>query len=375
MKGRIIYIGGFELPDENAAANRVIGVSKSFREAGYDVELIGVTKNIHDVGKQKQVDGFKYISVKYPNRLWQWLHFSVEFVPLKIIIEREPDAVILYNFTAIAQKRIMKYCHAKGIKVFADLTEYYDIDIHSLRDIVKKWDVKKRMYDYNLQLDGIIAISQYLFNFYKNKVNTVYIPVTVDLQNDKWDRDRQVFLSNPIKLVYAGWTIGTKDKLEELVKCVSYRKEFELNICGITEEQYITFNDKNYIRAKNVIFHGFVAHTIALKMVKDADFSVIIRDDKLWTKAGFPTKFVEALSCGTAVIATPSSNICDYLKDGINGFILDKNQTLSQCLDCILAMPKNELIKIKQAAKNTSNFDYRNFVSELDLFFNKKFIS
>ena len=36
-KGSIIYIGGFELPDKNAAAHRVLNNAKIIRELGYEV--------------------------------------------------------------------------------------------------------------------------------------------------------------------------------------------------------------------------------------------------------------------------------------------------------------------------------------------------
>ena len=36
QKELIIYIGGFELPDKNAAAQRVIGNSKALRDLGYE---------------------------------------------------------------------------------------------------------------------------------------------------------------------------------------------------------------------------------------------------------------------------------------------------------------------------------------------------
>lgn len=34
---RVLYIGGFELPDKNAAAQRVLSIGKAYRLLGYDV--------------------------------------------------------------------------------------------------------------------------------------------------------------------------------------------------------------------------------------------------------------------------------------------------------------------------------------------------
>lgn len=45
-KGTIIYVGGFELPDKNAAAQRVLSIAKILRELGYDVIFLGVDKTL-----------------------------------------------------------------------------------------------------------------------------------------------------------------------------------------------------------------------------------------------------------------------------------------------------------------------------------------
>lgn len=42
----IIYIGGFELPDKNAAANRVMNNAKIMRDIGYHVVLVGVSAGL-----------------------------------------------------------------------------------------------------------------------------------------------------------------------------------------------------------------------------------------------------------------------------------------------------------------------------------------
>ena len=47
MKKRtILYVGGFELPDKNAAAQRVLSVAKIFKSIGYNVIFLGIDKTI-----------------------------------------------------------------------------------------------------------------------------------------------------------------------------------------------------------------------------------------------------------------------------------------------------------------------------------------
>ena len=44
-KRTILYIGGFVLPDKNAAAQRVIANAKAMRALGYDVQFLSALKN------------------------------------------------------------------------------------------------------------------------------------------------------------------------------------------------------------------------------------------------------------------------------------------------------------------------------------------
>lgn len=367
---KILYIGGFELPDRNAAAHRVISVAKTMRNAGYDVDFIGVTKRVDEVGKKLAFDGFTYTSIAYPIGTIQWLKFITKFLSCEEIDKRNPDAVVLYNFPAVAQKRITRYCHSKGIKVIADLTEWYIAKGMSLHDMIKRRDTNLRMLRYNFQIDGIITISRYLQTYYRDKVKTLYMPATVDLNDTKWHRENYFTIHRPIRIVYAGSYGGGKQKerIDVLVTNIRERSGFELNVFGISEEQYIETFDRTYTPVKNITFHGRVPHDKALEMVGNSDFEVIMRDDNLVTKAGFPTKFVEAMSCGTPVIANPSSNICDYLKDGVNGFLVTEFQTLKQCLDRVEKMTDEEILELKKEAKSLKAFDYRNYLSEFKSF-------
>ena len=58
-KGKVLYIGGFELPDKNAAAQRVLSVGKALREIGYKVFYLGIT---HDGVINGEVVGTSVIS-------------------------------------------------------------------------------------------------------------------------------------------------------------------------------------------------------------------------------------------------------------------------------------------------------------------------
>ena len=100
MRKKILYIGGFELPDKNAAAQRVMANAKLLGEMGFDVSFIGISNDI--VNAPHIVDGFASNPVPYPIGTKQWIYQITTFVDTKVILDKKPDYVILYNFPSIA---------------------------------------------------------------------------------------------------------------------------------------------------------------------------------------------------------------------------------------------------------------------------------
>lgn len=100
---------------------------------------------------------------------------------------------------------------------------------------------------------------------------------------------------------------------------------------------------------------------------------IFLRDKILGNMAGFPTKFVEALSCGTPVLTNDSSNILDYLEEGLNGFILDypDQDKLVKSLNSALSKTKEKNKSMKEYLSNRFSFDYRNYITSFREFMNK----
>ena len=125
-------------------------------------------------------------------------------------------------------------------------------------------------------------------------------------------------------------------------------------------------NFSNKIKGKESVikFYGKLPHIEAIDKLKLCDFSIFVRDDTLTNKAGFPTKFAEAISCGIPVLTNKNSNVKDYLKEGINGFFIDNrtDESLIKSLQKPLSLTKKELLNMKTITYNSKLFDYRNYV-------------
>jgi len=370
MGKSIVYLGGFELPDKNAAAQRVMANAKLFREMGFDVSFIGISKDIKNA--PSSVGGFASYPVPYPTSVKEWMHQICVFQDIDSIVKNKPDYVVLYNFPAVAGLRILKVCHEHGIKVIHDLTEWESCNSWSLSGMVRRMDINLRMRYCMKKMDGVIAISRYLYDYYKDRTHTIMVPPTVDLQDPKFCRQRELTASDDnLKLVYAGspGLAATKDRLDLIIGVVNHFPKIQLDIVGLTEKQYRQVFGKDVLVGPNVVFHGRVSHADAIRFVCEADFQMLIRQNTRKNKAGFPTKFVESISCGTPLIATVSSNICDYLQDSVNGFVVTEEKPLEKVIKLASSLSVTEKIKMKTACLNFKGFDYRTYKDEFSKLF------
>lgn len=274
----IVYVGGFELPDKNAAAQCVVSNAKILRDLSYNVVLLDTCRDQNAQLVPKQVCfGFERWSI---GRSIKQLYAIDKIVK---VMQRQPNlfAVIAYNYPSIGLSRLRRYCARHHIKLFADVTEWYgpqgDTIIHRC---MKALDSYYRMEIVHPRLDGIIAISHYLENFYKNKTKTVFLPPLIDLEEEKWKQSAQENQKDGISLLYTGVPGKHKDKLNLILRALSQcdQTAFFLKIIGITEKQYLSYYlgaAKMLKNLKNkVCFLGRMAHMDVIRELKAADFSL-----------------------------------------------------------------------------------------------------
>ena len=355
-RGRVLYIGGFELPDKNAAAQRVIGIAKSLRDTGYEVRFINALKEY--AGEPRNTEYFGFSTFEYKREGDKDYLFGAHKA-ISIIQIEKPKAVIAYNYPAVALNRIRKYCQANNIKCIADVTEWpKPVGGNIVYKIIKELDTAFRMRYVQKHVDSVIAISRYLYDYYKPHVPTVLIPPTVDITDEKWNycsKNNSGFVS----FVYAGSPSALKERLDVIVRAIQECAKTErvaFNVVGITKEQFIQMYSWNAVLPEDIVFCGRLPHTDVIRIVKKSSWSIILRDNNIVVKAGFPTKLVESISCGTPVIANRFSNIEDYLDEN-NGLIVDDVGNIGEILKTACR---------KKLIVNLDMFDYRRFTDEVE---------
>jgi glycosyltransferase involved in cell wall biosynthesis len=378
-KGTVLYIGGFELPDKNAAAHRVLSNGKIFRELGYNNVFIGVDKSLNfdsDILSTKtDVQGFDCYLVPYPNSIDEWLKYltSIDFMSTMAKKYCDIKVVVAYNYPSVALMNLKRYCAKKQIKIIADCTEWYSTKgANIIYKIIKGLDSFFRMRVIQKQLDGLIVISKYLENYYRNCKNVVRIPPLVDIHEDKWKISKETLeVNNKWKIVYTGSPGKYKDKINYIIDALYRLREYEnyqMDVVGITKHQFLEiypdYIEKIKILDNRINFVGRVPHEATINILKNADYSIFIRDRSRLTMAGFPTKFVESVTCSTQVITNDSSDISEYFADNTFGYLLPDSSVDNLYNVLLRIFQKEKHCDVKKFhLDNNETFYYRNYTN------------
>lgn len=368
----ILYIGFYELPDKDAAANRVINNAKIFRDIGYNVSFIdekryGVHLNV--LLNKCIIDEMTVWSTLRPNTFINYLKKMTSITNIKKVVGQydKINIIIAYNYPSIALLRLKLFCNLNNIKLISDCTEWYSGKEYKFpKNLLSAADSTFRMRIVNKMLDGIICISDYLKTYYK-ECNTIKIPPLVDASDKIWNQKNFDWDNNKLNLVYAGNPGKNKENIIPIIQSIHNsinKSSIVFRIVGITESQFLElYPDKleliNDLK-DSLIFYGRISHSETAKIISSSDYMIFIREKNRVTMAGFSTKFVEAVTCGTAVITTDTSDLKNIIIKNKCGNIVNNEKELNDFLNGDL-----EILKMKAKFENRFLFDYKNYTIDL----------
>lgn len=393
-------MGGFELPDKNAAAQRVLANAKILRDLGYHVVLIGIDKtlseNTHIKQTKSTVRDFETWSVPYPGSHKAWFRYITTAKPLEYVVSKfynkDLHSIICYNYPALAQYNIRKLCHRYNALYIPDATEWYESNGGGLLFNTVKWlDTSLRMRYIHLKADGIITTSRFLTEFYSKhhraivELPTLYDVDTLDLLPSQEEQ------TETVKLMYAGSAFNLnridkkrttiKDRLDKIIVMLhnvhQQKTNFTFDVFGLTKENYLSvFPEHSNILQKLahlVTFHGRQPHSVIIENIQKSDFTIFLRNIERVIEAGFPSKFSESISYGTPVISNMISNIEKYAVEGKNSFIISLDDEAEQVnkMVKILNLSREERVAMKRYCLQNKIFDYRRYIKEVDGFLHK----
>lgn len=387
-KNIVFYIGDFTIPNENVQMQLVLNNGRILSELGYEVIYIGIDETL-PYGMQLSTTricykGFSCYRLPFKKGLRDLLNhrrYCLDILRLMNEYKGSVYCVISYQAPLLATSLlyISRWCTKNDAYYVTNCADLPIINHGTFLGRLFKQFNWWMMESINKRYSrGVIAVSSYIKDFYRSiKGNCVVIPPLVDTT---------AFLTPNcdnccITLVYAGTPFpidgrkvngnSYKDRLDialsTLYNVYSKGVKFKMDIYGLTKEQYLAVIKEHETLLNKCgdifIFHGKVASDKIKHIIAEADFTINIREQNRMTQAGFSTKFVESISCGTPVITTLTSDLNDYLKEGENGFFLDISdiEKSTEKLTNILSMNRKSINEMKLKCFNSQIFDYRNY--------------
>ena len=374
-------------PNGDAGSIRQHVMAKMLTEMGYSVFVhgMGATTN----WRSEINDGIKYksyrgISGSIVNRILDRFRF-VDRV-LRTLRTQKTDYLLVIDVSPVGFWKIERFAKNRNIVLIHDSVEWYSPEEFKAGRFSLQYMLKKYTNTVAINKNwNVIAISDYLRSHFSNRVNNVaYIPVIMDIHNAHTEilpkNDRAV-----IRFVYAG-APGMKDLLREIIKGFALLTDellehVELHIIGVTEEQMLNdcFIDRSDIAllGKRILVHGRLPHEEAVDFVKNADYTLMLRDETLtYAKAGFPTKIVESLMYGIPPICNISSDLGRYLVEKENAIIVYGHdaKAFHNALVRALSCSSDDYFNMRKNARQTAidNFDYRIYKSEMKKVFQQR---
>lgn len=368
----VLMVVPSNFPNGDAGAVRDMAFASIFQDLGYNVVLIGAGRN----EREGETNGVHFFSVYKEahskiDHIRRFLGSKTAYMTFikKTISQSGLPAIIYVNDVSHGVIEDLRTIADKNnIPMLHDSTEWYSSCEFAHGKFDKQYILKDRLNRKIIRNPiRVIGISSYLTEHFKSRgLKAVRIPVIMDVRNAGISKNT----SDKVKLIYAG-SPAKKDYLKEMVLGTTLlpeedRERLEFHILGANEEQIKGLTGLQALPAC-IKAYGRVPRETVGKTMLQMDFSVLLRpSEERYTKAGFPTKSVEAMSHGVAMVCNLSSDLDMYLRDGENAIIVDGygEKAFARSLGRVLSLSRSEIDAIKHNARQLAEkeFDYRNWV-------------
>jgi len=333
-QGQIIFIGDFLFPDGDAAAIRTLSLARICRDLGFSVTVIGkgqVRAEDYDTNMVGYyLEGVRY-STMNPTRVTplQRLRHPISRLRLYVsaleALNLDDTRAVIINASGSAMHipLVKAFCRRKAIPLIGDVCEWYDPCQMNYGRLNPSFVIFWFIFRYFLpRFKNLIVVSTLLERHFAGRGrNVTRIPPVVDPSTIRCLHRAP---TNRLLLLYAGLP-GRKDHLREMIMALASlapdeRSRIEFRLLGPTKQELTAllgpYAGLLTLLGETVKPLGRVPRDQVLEALQEAHFTVLLRPDKRYAHAGFPSKVPESLAAGAPVFLNFTSDLREYLGDG-----------------------------------------------------------
>jgi glycosyltransferase involved in cell wall biosynthesis len=337
---RVAIVGPFKFPTGEAASSRVMGLCGSLLGSGVRVDV--VSGGFGNSGTLA-IDALPNVTVSHfpaeeivgttVGKLRKLLSYLVNWGGKSFGIigqfDSAPDLIVVYGGWTAYALRAVYWRYRYGTKIAVDVVEWYD-GTHMVggRFGAVHASAKFALRFLYPRFDGIVCISEYLERYYaaRSKAVILRVPPTVtigrarhfaSLSEDTKRRDdvtTYIFAGNPGKKELLANILSAFHELASEKPVGALR----FVLVGISENVLAGYYSR-WGDVPGLEIRGRLPQEQVWRLVAEADYSVLFREDAVFSRAGFSTKFVESIFCGTPVIGNLTGDLHKYLLDDVTG--------------------------------------------------------
>lgn len=386
---QVLIVGDFAFPHGSAAANNLRGHCVAFQAAGYTVGVLPKISHKDEANPiKKTFRGVSYWHMsrpRHPSRLWRLVqeYLNADEPRLKWLEETGLSGVkAIFAYTGIAGSsaflyRLSNLCSKRGVKLYCYVVEWFEWrDFNGKLAWLNIMDVELLRRVMVLRTDGAITITNYLQRYYYLKgLKCLLLPPLMDALEPICQVEiasRSMPRKHSVRLLFSG--SYNRDRHDVILKAVLKVRSQGSNVimeylgCGRDQIQRIPGVSAELINAlgEGVHFYGRVDDQSVAHIIRSATFGIILRDNRPWAQACFPSKVPEFFAFGVPMLCNISSDLAGYLRDGENSLVCHAVTVDDLCATLRRAweLTESQLHSMKLTARQTAeSFDARSFAS------------
>lgn len=357
----VILYGGQIFPtglQGAAGSKRIVNIAKIINRSGHRVLLLAISKSNSSKGRID--DEIEYISIEkkagFIHRINPF-HAGNDYVNAlkKINTHERIDRIFLAGVFSNAIVPVISFAKRYDIELDLIANDRYERSSQTFLQHLNTEFAWRILYK---KCKKVIATSRYFSDYFKSMgAEVLLIPCVFDAPEFSLIEHNKS--KQKIVIGYAGDLKNRKDYTDNAIRALdlvdeNIKDKFLFMLAGVDRKDLIkNLANEDYLLDKydkNIVFYPFLKGSEYKDFLQKADYTILVRPDLLYARAGFATKFGDSMINGIPVIANHVGDVQIYLKDEVNGFVVEDEtaEAIAKTLNRITLVSSNRYERMRK---------------------------